>query len=216
MKTHILLILLLFYLNNICGQSKKYNRYIDSTYYLSIIDSLNNEFGENKQFNKKYKLQIIIALSFYPELKKIKISFLEKSISTTMNCRPTICSVFKKRNNKYKIRFNNRKKFEGISFEDIPFNAQIGIIGHELAHITDYENSSTFGIIKKAFSYLFKKKKAKFEKYIDKLTIEHLLAWQLYDWSYYAIYKSKASKKYKKFKSEIYLKPSEIKKIINK
>ena len=199
--------LLLF---NIGFSQKKSVRKIDSLSYINKIDSLKKEF-KNVSSIKKHELQIFIAISYYPELKDIKINFEEDNIST-MNCKPKAFSLFTK-NHVYTIKIRNKSKFEGIFFEDIFFNAQIGIIAHELAHITDYEKG-IFHVIGRGIDYSSKKSKEKFEKEIDKLTIEHKLGWQLYDWSYFAIYESKATEEYKNFKKKIYLEPSEIEKII--
>lgn len=102
-----------------------------------------------------------------------------------------------------------------IQFNTIPFNAKVGLVGHELAHISDYNKRNFFGIIARLFDYSSKKSKAKFEKEIDISTIKHGLGWQLYDWSYYVLNQSNSSNKYKVFKEATYLTPSQIKSEIN-
>jgi len=42
------------------------------------------------------------------------------------------------------------------------------------------------------------------------MTVARGLKWQMYDWSYYAIFQSNASESYKLFKKNTYLKPTEI------
>jgi hypothetical protein len=49
-----------------------------------------------------------------------------------------------------------------------------------------------------------------YEKEIDSMTVARGLKWQMYDWSYYALFQSKASESYKLFKQKTYLKPKEI------
>ena len=164
---------------------------------------------------QELELQSLIALSYYPNLKDINIRFQYSNISTTMQCRPTFCSVFKKaKHREYIIYVNNNKKFEGGTIDSVPFNAQIGIISHELAHVVDYEKLTSYGIIKRGLSYLTLKTKSKYEYYIDEICIKEGLGWQLYDWSDFELNRSKATRRYKEFKRKIYMSPFQIEQII--
>lgn len=184
-------------------------------YFVQIIDSLEKEFSTNKTIIKKNKLQILTALSYYPELKENIIVFKEKEISTTMVSRPTPSLLFRKRKRRiYTIIFNNKKDFEGVFFDELSFNAQIGIIGHELAHIVDYKNRNSLNIIALGIKYFFHSTRIKLEHKIDKIVIKHGLGWQIFDFSNYVLNYSNASAEYKKYKRKIYFKPEEIKKMI--
>ncbi len=97
-----------------------------------------------------------------------------------------------------------------ILLEDVPFNAQIGLFGHELAHFMDYRNRSFGKVLGRLFSYTSNKRKAHFEKEIDSMTIACGLGWQLHAWSHYVLYESSASVQYKAFKKQVYLTPEEI------
>jgi len=101
-----------------------------------------------------------------------------------------------------------------ILLSTVPFNARVGLFGHELAHFADYNSRSFFGVLGRMFAYSNKKGKEKFEKEIDSLTIERGLGWQLYDWSDFVLNHSNGSVSYKEFKRQIYLEPEEIKLII--
>ena len=100
--------------------------------------------------------------------------------------------------------------------QDVPFNAQIGVIGHEFAHIDDYENKNSFKIIGTGLHYLGHKGKRKLEQSIDLLTIQKGLGWQLYDWENYVINLSKATPEYKEFKRRTYMQPDKIEEEIKK
>lgn len=191
---------------------------IDSLNYSYQLDSLKAEYSINKTILTKYELATYIALSYFPELKDAKIVFKSAKIKTTLNARPSIGSLLfrSKKNRKYVIRINNQIKDSLIDFRLIPFNAIIGLLGHEFSHIKDYSKKNIFQIIGRLLSYSSKKSKAKFEKEIDQLTIETGLGWQLYDWSKFVLEESNANMKYKKFKKEIYLTPAEISNFINK
>lgn len=192
-------------------------RNIDSIFYSEKILSLQESFGANKVIIPKFKLQSLVALSFFPKLKNTHISFVYKSINTTMQCKPKVNTILRdKENREYVITINNNSNFKGVLLDEVPFNAQIGVIGHELSHVIDYENQNAKGIINRGFDYLSEEKKKEFEYYIDSLTITIGLGWQIYDWADFVLNKSKASEEYKCFKRRIYLTPEMIFNQINK
>jgi len=180
---------------------------IDSTFYKTKIQELDSLFGKNKILPKDYRLQSLIALSFFPKLKEIPIEFKLKRISTTMQCRPSFKRLAGKQPHNYKLYINKKNNFKGVLINEVPFNAQIGLIGHELAHIIDFESTEKNHLISRAMDYCTKKRKKNFEHCIDSLTIVHGLGWQLYDWAFFSLNNLKSSKKYKNFKSEIYMLP---------
>lgn len=178
----------------------------------SIINQSIKEFT-NILYPKEIENALMIALSFYPELKNEKINIIYAPISTTMNCRPIIGSLFKA-NRKYQMQINNQENFEGILMQDVPFNAQVGILGHELSHIVDYKAGGILRILKRGLDYLLQKTKNKFEHQIDLLTIQKGLGWQVMDFADFAMNRSeKATDKYKKFKKEIYMSPIQMKEL---
>ena len=180
---------------------------IDSSFFKTKIQELDSIFGKHKSIPKDYRLQFLIALSFFPELKETPIHFNLKRISTTMQCRPNLKNLFGKQTHNYKIYINNKNNFKGVLIKDVPFNAQIGLIGHELSHIVDFESTEKNHLLSRAIDYCTQKRKKIFEHYIDSLTIVHGLGWQLYDWAFFSLNNSISSKKYKTFKGEIYMLP---------
>jgi hypothetical protein len=198
------------------GQDNNSLRSLDSLYYSSVLDSLKEVYGNRKSVPEEYKTAVYTALSFFPELENTKIVFKETGIRTTMNVRPTISSViFRKRDErKYVIRINNHKKPGKPLFEEAPFNARVGILGHELSHIVDYKTQGFFGMGKRAISYIFPKSKARYENEIDEYAIQKGIGWQLYDWKNYVHNDSDASQKYIRFKKRIYLMPDDIMQLI--
>ena len=63
----------------------KPSKKIDSLFYKNKISELDSLHGNNKSFLTKYKLQCLIALSFYPELKSVNIDFTFKNIADTFH-----------------------------------------------------------------------------------------------------------------------------------
>ena len=181
----------------------------------SRVDSLMEKYGNNKIFVDEFIEPALIALSYYPELKDVNIKFKYSKETTTMAARPAPLSLLSPER-RYIILINARRDFEGILLEDVPFNAQIGIIGHELAHIADYNNHNVWGIAGIYFRYLDNTRRALFEKEIDKATIERGLGWQLYDWAAYSILTDNGSSDdYRVFKQETYMHPERIEQVIS-
>ena len=100
-----------------------------------------------------------------------------------------------------------------IQIGRVPFNAQIGLFGHEFYHFIDYMTMEPFHIVKRLFDYSHETRKEAFEKAIDKGTIGRGLGWQLYAWSVY-VQESNATDQYKEFKRMIYLEPAEIRALL--
>lgn len=176
-------------------------------------DSLMKLYGNNKKIVDEFLEPTLIALSFFPELKNTNIEFRYSKEKTTMAARPKPLSLFCSA--KYQVLINNDKKFEGIHLEEVPFNAQIGIIAHELSHIVEYQNHNILGVVNILFHYLNGKTKIFFEKETDLKTIQRGLGWQLYDWAQYSMYdNTSATQEYKDFKKKTYMSPSEIEEVI--
>lgn len=206
MKKSILLSLILSFLCliSVSAQQKTFEP-IES----DSIEILREKYGKQKIYPESYESQFLLALKHYPELKDVTIMLKFSKEKTTMACRPNIRSLFRKKRI-YHVYINDKSPFKGILLEDVPFNAQIGVIGHELAHIVDYENKNLFQIIGTGIGYLFGGYKKRLEHRIDLMTIDHGLGWQLHDWAKFAMYDSKATPKYKLYKKKIYMGPEKI------
>jgi hypothetical protein len=193
------------------GQSAS-ERTIDSLSFVNKKDSLDVLYGKNKTIPDEYKLCCLIALSYYPELSDSKIIFKNAKIKTTLNTRPTLLSTILKTKSKrtYVIRINDSEKPHKVLMEHANFNSKIGLLGHEFGHIYDYTRKNACGVFDRAVSYLTDGSKRKFEHEIDLTTIEKGLGWQLYDWSYFVLYESCATEKYKKYKQKIYFTPEQL------
>ena len=177
-------------------------------------DSLLAIYGTNKTFVDKYLNATLIALSYFPELRYTHIEFRYSHERTTMAARPVPMSVFR-RTTRYRIFINSNYNFEGIILRDIPFNAKVGLIAHELEHIADYERKNFFGIIGIAFRWMDPVRRVLFEKEIDRALVLRGLGWQLYDWATYSMFESeRATEAYRQFKRDNYKNPEEIRQLI--
>jgi hypothetical protein len=147
-----------------------------------------SEFILNKNIPEGIESQALRALSFYPELRNTHIIFRFRKRRTPLSSRPQVLSTFKKKKNrKYVITISTKsnKKLEPILFSNLPYNAQIGVLGHELGHITEYDTMHTGQLINLIFKLFNSQYTDEFEFNTDLIGINHGLGYQLYDWSKY-------------------------------
>ena len=141
---------------------------------------------QNKSIPKQFKDVISLALNYYPELHNVNIKFKVKKSKSPLSARPTLMAVVKKASNrKYIITISHStyKKLTPILINNLSFNSQIGVVGHELAHISFYESKRGIYFVKLFFMHLNRHAIDKFEFNTDKICIEHGLGFQLYSWS---------------------------------
>jgi predicted class III extradiol MEMO1 family dioxygenase len=197
-------------LSEASGQNKVYKVFLKSEWQQDF-DSLRSIYSSNKIFVKEYELQSLIALSYYPELKNVPITFKYHDIKTTMEVRPEFASAIKNHNRKYIIFIdNNVHSNEGLLLKDVPFNAQIGVIGHELAHIMDFEKRSIKSLLLLAIDYVTLKNHARYERSIDEYAIQRGLGWQELEFADFMQNRSNVASGYKRFKQINYMSSSEI------
>jgi len=124
------------------------------------------------------------ALTYFPELECVKIRFSYKPIRQTMNSRPSPLNIFRAKDKWHYtiIVNNNRGRHKGLCFENLSYTIKIGWLGHELSHIIEYQQLNRAETIAFALRYVFSKSFVRsVERYTDFLTIEHGLAFPLYN-----------------------------------
>ncbi len=188
----------------------KYENRIDHIVYRPITPQ--KEFKLEISNGDHAEMLIQQMLNFFPEIAKNSVVLKYKSIRTSMACKPVLKEIFNKKR-RYEIIINNDSKNVEIPFDEIPFQAKIGIIAHELGHVLDYQNKSVFQLIKTGLLYIIGNQE-KYEKSIDYLTIKKGFGWQVLAWSDYAFNHSNASVSYLEFKDKYYFNPEEIKAIL--
>jgi hypothetical protein len=147
---------------------------------------LKKEFGNKKQYPPQFERQILIALSFYPELKNTPILFRIRTRHTGLNTRATWPGIFessRKRHFVITISDSSENMLMPLMFKNLSFNAQVGVMGHELAHATDFLRMTTKQIIMHAIRNLSAKYIDGFEYNTDAICIAHGLGYQLLEYS---------------------------------
>jgi hypothetical protein len=143
------------------------------------------EFGRNKDLPEGYELQTLLALSHYPELQDTRIRFVVDDVNIPLSSRPHWASMHRSAGKRtYLVVIDSQREGSRreLLLEYQPFNAQTGIIGHELAHTVYYLDRSFFGILGDALCQL-SRCRIGFERETDKRTVDYGLGWQRYDHS---------------------------------
>lgn len=142
--------------------------------------------GCNKIIPAALEQQILIALSYFPELAETAIEFRVRHNKTPLSTRPSWTSVLKKKSDRHyiiNISDSSTNSLSPILFNNLDFNAQIGVIGHELSHVADFMHKSSLGMLRIGLGNLSRKFLDKFEYKTDSICIAHGLGYQLLAWS---------------------------------
>lgn len=165
---------------------KSYAPEVDSNLY----QTLQKKYGANKTLAPGYEYQCLLALSHYPELTKTPIDFRVQPAFIQLSSRPdpiTVLLPWIKR--KYLVVISTDTGSEGgnsILLSKAPFNDQVGIIGHELAHVVYYLDKNSLHLADLAVRYLNDDElHNKFERATDERAIAHGLGYQLYDFAFF-------------------------------
>ncbi len=140
----------------------------------------------NKNIPFEFNDAIHMALQFYPELSKTNVKYKIRKSKSPLAARPTFWAVFRKTSKrKYIITISSytNVKLTPILMKNLSFNSQVGVIGHELAHIDFYNSKSGIYFIGLALKHFSKRAIDKFEFNTDKRCIQHGLGFQLLNWS---------------------------------
>ncbi|MBX2873318.1 MAG: hypothetical protein KTR30_14500 [Saprospiraceae bacterium] len=162
-----------------------YSANVDPKLYNTLLE----EFGHHKNLAKGYELQCLLALSHYPELKEVPIDFVVEETFIPLASRPspiTVLLPWLKRKYLVVISSKSADFFEGILMHNLPFNEQVGVLGHELAHSLFYLDKNSFQLARIAYQY---EKNGdfhdQFEQDTDKRAVAHGLGYQLYDYAFF-------------------------------
>ncbi|MEX2336907.1 MAG: hypothetical protein WD555_06520 [Fulvivirga sp.] len=182
----------------------------------SFLDAALTQYS-NKTIPDILGEEIKMALSFFPELKETSIDFIlkEKINKVTMQAQPRIKTLFKKKSRRtYKIKISKHlnlgEKIKPI--EDIPTDILVGWIAHELGHIMDYLDRSSFQMIGFGFRYLTSKSFVmNAERQADVYAINHGFADQIIKTKNYILNgEEDLSAKYRQRIDLYYISPEEV------
>jgi len=144
--------------------------------------TLYDEFGKNKKLPQGYEKQILQALSHFPELSDTKIEWRINEAYTPVSVRPALMSMFRSKSQReYIITISNQTidTLKQLLFENLSFEKQVGIMGHELSHIVDFKNKSVLQSLLMAIGHLSPRYLDRMEYSTDLICIEHGLGKEL-------------------------------------
>lgn len=185
--------------------------------YKDGYENLLAEYGYMKELPDGFELQTLLALQHYPELRNTRIKFIVKKAFIPLASRPALYSLLRKRNHRtYRVIISDQSlpQMENILLKNLPFNAQVAIIGHELAHAVEYETLNSHQLSAVGLLYFFGSFRASMEKGTDLRTIEHGLGWPLLDYAEYVREVSGSNQRQNDFMDKFYMNPDEIREAI--
>jgi len=167
------------------------------------LDSLKAVVGPNKGLPPGFEIQALLAYSAYPELKGVKIDMELTQSGAPMESNFNIWSLFgpgSKRH--YRILLNDASNtpYDEILLRNLPFDAQVGILAHELGHVAYYHRHNTFQIGKWGLSYLLRDDfHVAHEQSTDLMPVYHGMGSQIWQYAYYVRYDDCCRATYERF-----------------
>ena len=150
-----------------------------------IIDSL-QKFGNKKVIPQQFEKPILTALSYFPELKDVHIIFKIKKAHTGLATKPNFAGVFKRKDHRtYIITISNETidTLKPLLLQNLTFEQQVGVIGHELSHVTDFNSKNFPQTIGVGIGHISKRYLDKMEFNTDRICIQHGLGQYLLAYS---------------------------------
>lgn len=170
----------------------------------------------NKTIPPELQKPIEEALSYFPELNNytIEFKFRKKLKNRVMQAQPKIKTLFRNKSKRhYKIAMSRNLAMKDtlMTLIQLPHDILVGWFAHELGHIMDYKDRSSFNLIGFGINYLtstpFLKKS---EKRADLLAANNGCAQELIKTKRFILFNSKFTKEYKNKIKELYPSPDEI------
>ncbi|PZD79532.1 hypothetical protein [Mesonia sp. K7] len=175
----------------------------------------------NKVIPKIIAPEVEKALSFYPELKEVPITFKfkDKIKKSTMQAQPKYKSFFVSKENREYIILISRKfhiEHEEFKITDMDKEVLIGWIGHELGHVMDYKDRSAIGMLIFGLKYLFSSVHIKeVERAADTYAIQHGMYKYILATKNFILDNTHISPKYRARIKRLYMSPEEIMELVN-
>jgi hypothetical protein len=142
---------------------------------VTAIDSL-KEFGTKKEIPHQYEKPILTALSYFPELKEVHIIFKIKKAYTPLTTSPDFAGVFQRKDHRtYIITISDQTidTLKPLLFQNLTFEQQIGVMGHELSHVVDFNSKNFPQTIGVGIGHISKRYLDKMEFNTDRICIQH-------------------------------------------
>ncbi|GGB12570.1 hypothetical protein [Puia dinghuensis] len=145
-------------------------------------------YGTHKVIPDIYKAPILLALSHFPELRDTRIRFrvrhAQSPLTTNRDWRYYFAHFgLGRRAFVVTISDSTTTKLSPILFGRLPFDAKVGVAGHELSHVSDFRHKNLFGWLRLGAGHLSSRYVDRLEFATDSLCIAHGLGYSLLAWS---------------------------------
>ena len=167
--------LLIFILSSCITQ----NALASVTFEIQSGNDTLSAFTKNKKIPAVFALPITTALSYFPELKNIQINFVISKAFTPLSTKPAFTSMFKRKKRRTYIVTISDQSIDTLShllYKNLNFQEQVGIMGHELSHVVDFDHQNFFQSTATAIGHLSKRYIDKMEFNTDLICIKHGLS----------------------------------------
>jgi len=185
-KTKFLLLVIgFFYLQN-CFSQKPEKEFSENSFSAEDYSIIKKTVSNQKEIPAQFQKQILIALTYFPELEDTRIILRIKHVHTPLASRPSWTSILRNNENRVfviTISDSSDAILTPILLKNMPFNAQVGVIGHELSHISDFISKNSIGLMRVGLGNLSQHFLDRFEYRTDSICIAHGLGYQLLSWS---------------------------------
>jgi hypothetical protein len=153
------------------------------------LDSLKAIIGDNKGLPEGFETAAAIAYSAFPQLKDVNIDMVLTPGGAPMESTPDIGSLFgPRKNRRYRILLNDAKDsfFDPILLRSLPFDAQVGVLAHELGHVVYYHELNLLRLGKWGLNYLRDDEfRAIHERSTDLMPVYYGLGSQIYQYAWF-------------------------------
>jgi hypothetical protein len=148
------------------------------------IAELRKKFGHKKEIPEQFEEVVLQALSHFPELKEVAISFRSSSgHPLPYGTDPVFSGIFRSgHKRKYVVTLLDEADLpeRPALFKNLPHEAQRGVIGHELGHVIQQMRKSGLSILKKRLKHGGIASRREMEREADLIAIQHGLGFDLY------------------------------------
>ena len=149
---------------------------------------LKKEFGNKKTYAPQLEKPLLIALSYYPELKNTPIRFEYRPKHSSGYTRVAWGGIFEPAATRHYlivISDSTEPMLMPLLFKNVSFNAQIALLGHELAHVSWFNSIGALDFLQHVIKNVSAKYIDRYEYNTDAICIAHGLGYQLLAWSTY-------------------------------
>jgi hypothetical protein len=174
------------------------------------------QFGKHKIIPAEIREVVLKALSFYPQLKNVKIDFkfsenIRKSFMQAQPRYRTMYGFRKWRSYLVKISRNFTLNGSQVPAHELPEKVLVGWLGHELGHIVDYLRKNNWSMMLYGIGYFTSKSFIIMaERAADTYALDHGLGNHIIATKEFIMKQAGMSEKYINRIKRLYLPPEEI------